>query len=46
MAAEKRLTHLDEQGKATMVDVGDKADTQASGARGRARLHECPRLWA
>ena len=28
MAAEKRLTHLDEQGKATMVDVGDKADTQ------------------
>ena len=28
MAAEKRLTHLDEQGNAAMVDVGDKADTK------------------
>ena len=28
MAAEKRLTHIDEQGNAAMVDVGDKADTQ------------------
>jgi cyclic pyranopterin monophosphate synthase len=28
MSDEARLTHLDEQGRATMVDVGGKAETE------------------
>ncbi len=39
MAEEKQLTHLDEQGNAAMVDVGDKADTQRlARAAGRVRM--------
>ncbi len=36
---ENRLTHLDEQGRATMVDVGEKAVTQRRAvARGRVTM--------
>ncbi len=36
---DKRLTHLDESGKAVMVDIGEKADTQRlARAAGRVRM--------
>lgn len=36
---DKRLTHLDESGKAVMVDIGGKADTQRlARAAGRVRM--------
>ncbi len=37
--AEKDFTHLDEEGRATMVDVGDKAETQrTAAASGKLRM--------
>lgn len=37
---DKRLTHLDESGKAVMVDIGEKADTQRlARAAGRVRMN-------
>ena len=39
MADEPRLTHLDEHGQATMVDVGGKPDTEREAiARGTVRM--------
>lgn len=39
MSDEPQLTHLDEQGAARMVDVGDKADTQrVAVARGEVHM--------
>lgn len=41
MSEEQRLTHLDEQGRARMVDVGEKADTQRF-AIARGEVHMRP----
>ena len=41
MSDEQHLTHLDEQGRARMVDVGEKADTQRI-AIARGEVHMRP----
>lgn len=43
--AEKKLTHVDEHGKATMVDVGAKADTRRQ-ARAEALVRLAPATYA
>ena len=40
MAEPQRLTHLGAAGEANMVDVGDKAETDAHGDR-RGRVSRC-----
>jgi cyclic pyranopterin phosphate synthase len=43
MSEEKHWTHLDDQGRATMVDVGDKASSDRR-AHARARLRTRPEV--
>jgi len=42
--AEQKLTHVDEQGRATMVDVGGKTDTRRQ-ARAEALVRLAPRTY-